>query len=111
MTAGTATTGTDFVAASGTLSFNAGEATQTIPVQVLGDTDSEPNETFFVTLSNPVGATLGTASATGTIIDDELPVRQRFVGFECFKHGEAILTVFQSLPADYSHFNDSRKRT
>jgi len=31
------------------------------------------NETFTVTLSNPVNATLGTASGTATIIDDDGP--------------------------------------
>ena len=36
-----------------------------------GDTTVEPTETFTVTLANPAGATLGTATATGTITNDD----------------------------------------
>ncbi len=45
--------------------------TQVINVDVLGDTTIEPAETFTVTLSDPFGATIGRATATGTIIDDD----------------------------------------
>ena len=48
----TATAGEDYVAGSGTLTFAAGDATKTIPITVIGDTDREPSETFTVTLSN-----------------------------------------------------------
>jgi hypothetical protein len=40
-------------------------------VPIIGDTVSEPNETFFVTLSNPVNVSLGTPQATGTIQNDD----------------------------------------
>ena len=53
---------------SGTVSFAAGETSKTITVNVAGDTVVESDEGFTVTLSNPsTGATLGTASAIGTI--------------------------------------------
>jgi len=53
---GTATAGSDYVATSGTVTFTSGgPLTQTVTVQVNGDTTVEPNETFFVNLSNPVG--------------------------------------------------------
>ncbi|MCB1246189.1 MAG: hypothetical protein KDB69_02865, partial [Acidimicrobiia bacterium] len=42
-------------------------------VTILPDLLDEIDETFTVTLSNPVGATLGTASALGTITDDDAP--------------------------------------
>jgi hypothetical protein len=74
-TAGTATAGTDFTAATGTLAFKPGERTKTITVTVVGDTVYEPDETFTVALSNPVNATIATASATGTIQNDD-PVAQ-----------------------------------
>jgi hypothetical protein len=57
---------------SGTVSFAPGEASRTVTVAVAGDTTIEPDETFTLTLSNPsAGATLGTASASGTIINDD----------------------------------------
>jgi hypothetical protein len=59
---------------SGTVSFAPGETSKVITVEVQGDTTVEQNETFAVTLSNPTnGATLTTASATGTITNDDLP--------------------------------------
>ena len=66
---GTATAGADYTATSGTLSFAAGVTSQQISVPILRDTLTEPTETFTVTLSNPTGATLTTAKATGTITD------------------------------------------
>ena len=64
---------TDFVATSGTLTFDAGSDTQTVTVQVKGDTQFEPNETFAVNLSNPSANTqLDTnRSAIATIINDD----------------------------------------
>ena len=71
---GTATAGTDYTAGSGTLDFDAGDASRTVSVTVLGDEEYEPDETFTVTLSNPSGATIGDGTATGTITnDDDLP--------------------------------------
>ena len=68
---GTATSGTDFTAASGTLTFAANETSKTVSVQTADDSDDESNETFTLTLSSPAGATLGDATATGTIVDDD----------------------------------------
>ena len=68
---GTATAGSDYVGASGTVTFAAGESSRTITVAVIGDTATEANETFAMTLSNPSGATLATASALGTIVNDD----------------------------------------
>lgn len=68
---GSATAGSDFVGATGTLTFAPGETSKTITVVVLGDTATEANETFTVLLSNPVGATVVDGTGTGTITDDE----------------------------------------
>jgi Calx-beta domain-containing protein/hemolysin type calcium-binding protein len=70
---GTATAGTDYTATSGTLVFAPGQTSQTVAVPVIGDTAFEPDETFTLTLSNPVNATLGTATATGTITNNDAP--------------------------------------
>lgn len=62
---GTVKAGTDYQAASGTLTFAAGQTQQTIAVTV--DANATSDETFTVDLSNPSGATLGTSVGTGTI--------------------------------------------
>jgi Calx-beta domain len=68
---GTATAGSDYTGASGTLTIPAGQASGTIAVSVSGDKTYEPNETLTLTLSNPVGATIVVGSATGTILNDD----------------------------------------
>jgi hypothetical protein len=68
---GTATAGSDYQAASGTLTFAPGETSKTITVLVNGDRLSEPNETFFVNLSTPTNATITKGQGVGTILDDE----------------------------------------
>jgi hypothetical protein len=68
---GTATAGSDYAAKAGTLTFAAGVTSQTLTVTVYGDRTKESNETFTVTLSGAVNATLGTASSTVTIVNDD----------------------------------------
>lgn len=69
---GTATAGSDYTAVTGTLTIPAGQSTHTLAVPIKGDAVTEADETFTVTLSNPVGATLGAPStATGTIVNDD----------------------------------------
>ena len=70
---GTATAGSDYIAASGPLTFTPGSTSQPLPVQVLGDLLVEPDETFFVNLSAPVNATIGDGQGLGTIVDDDAP--------------------------------------
>ena len=66
---GTAVAGSDYTRTSGKLTFAASETEQTITVPILDDAVSEPAETFTVTLSNPVNATVADDEGTGTIID------------------------------------------
>ncbi len=69
---GTATSGLDFTASTGTLTWPAGDGSmRTIVVPITQDTISEGPETFSVTLSGVVGGAIGSATATVTIIDDE----------------------------------------
>ena len=68
---GTATAGQDYTASTGTVTFAAGQVSQVITIAVHGDTAVEPTETFTLTLSNPSGATIGRATATGTITNDD----------------------------------------
>ena len=71
---GTASAGTDYTAADGTLTFEAGESSQTVEVAVLDDSHDEGEETMTLRLSNPSEGRLADAEATGTIENtDPLP--------------------------------------
>ena len=71
---GSAHAGVDYTAASGTLTFQAGESSQTITVAVLDDAHDEGEETLTLTLSNVSGGHLTDGEATGTIDNaDPLP--------------------------------------
>ncbi len=71
-TADGTTDGDDFTAVTGgTLTIPAGTGTDTITIDVLGDTVFEDDETFDVTLTGATGATVGTATATATILNDD----------------------------------------
>ncbi|HET9316332.1 MAG TPA: Calx-beta domain-containing protein, partial [Vicinamibacteria bacterium] len=69
----TATAGADYTPVSGILTFPAGTITRTVAVPVLGDTLVEGDETFWVDLSAPSGATIGDGQGRGTIRDDDQP--------------------------------------
>lgn len=72
-TGGSATAGTDYTAANNvTVTIPAGQISATFNIAVLGDTEPEVDETITVTLTNPANGALGTAIATGTILDDDL---------------------------------------
>jgi hypothetical protein len=70
-TDGSASAGSDYRTASGTLTLAPGQTSQTITVAVIGDRVPEPNETFFVNLSGATNATIADGQGVGTIIDDE----------------------------------------
>jgi peptidoglycan/xylan/chitin deacetylase (PgdA/CDA1 family) len=70
---GTAAAGDDYVATSGTLTFAAGVAVTYVSVTVLGDDVHEGDEAFRISLRDPTRATLGRATATVTIVDDDPP--------------------------------------
>lgn len=66
--------GVDYLSASGTLTFNAGETSKTFFVTTCSDTTFEGDETVNLTLSSPVGATLGTPNpAVLTIVENDTP--------------------------------------
>ena len=70
---GTATAGSDYTAIAGqVVNFTSGGATtQTVSVTVNGDVTIEPNETFFVNLSNASGALIADNQGLGTIQNDD----------------------------------------
>jgi Ca2+-binding RTX toxin-like protein len=71
LVAGSATEGNDYVAGNGTLRFAPGVTTQTVRVELRADSVAEGTETFALRLSSPTGATLGSATATVTLADDD----------------------------------------
>ena len=70
---GTALAGSDYTAASGTLTFAAGDTSKTIDVLVTDDSLGEGDEDFTVTLSSASNAGMSDGEATGTITDNEIP--------------------------------------
>ena len=70
-TAGTATVGSDYQAVNGTVTFAPGETSKPLTVLVNGDTQVEPDETFFINLTSPFNATIAKAQGVGTIINDD----------------------------------------
>ena len=75
---GTATAGSDYMAASDTLTFTPAnwQTEQTVDVTITDDTVDDDDETFTFTLSNPgSGAVLSASrSLSTTIVDDDVPV-------------------------------------
>ncbi len=61
----------DYVAAAGTVTFEPGETTKPVTLQVEGDTRVEFDENFFVDLTAPVNATLADTRGLVTILDDD----------------------------------------
>ena len=69
----TATADVDYLTASGSVTFAAGELSKTITVTVVGDTDVELREKFNVLLSNPTNSIIRTPFGTGEIVSEDLP--------------------------------------
>jgi hypothetical protein len=73
---GTAMAGSDYIAVVGTLNLYPGENQAVIPVEIMGDTTPEPNETFYLDVFNPVGGSFGEGvvklTAVRTILYDDV---------------------------------------
>lgn len=94
---GTAAAGSDYTAASGSLSWaNADTASKTFTVSIADDSVGEGDESFTVSLATPSGgATLGSlSSATVTILDNENPAPGSIqLTAPAYSVGESGLTV------------------
>jgi beta-glucanase (GH16 family) len=69
--AATAQANKDFVPLTGTLSITAGQTSAYVDVTVTGDSLRQPDQQFYVQLSNPKNCTLSTAKGTGTIVNSD----------------------------------------
>lgn len=68
---GSATAPSDYVADTGTVTFAVGEQEKKVTIDVNGDLTNEPDESFFLLLSNAVGGVIDDHAGLGTIIDDD----------------------------------------
>ena len=89
---GSAQAGTDYTAASGTLTFQAGEPSKTIDVYVLDDAHDEGKEALTLTLTSPSLGRLTDSAATGTI-ENQDPLRRALLAR--FGHTAAVHIVEQ----------------
>ena len=79
---------------TGTVTVPMGELTGTFDVPTTDDSTDEADETFTVTLSGvSANATLGTATATGTIRDDDQPVASMADAAPVIEGGAASFTL------------------
>lgn len=72
---GTANAGSDYLAVQGKLVLYPNESQAVIPVEIIGDTVSESNETFYLDVVNPVGGNFAEEvvklTAMRTILNDD----------------------------------------
>ncbi|MGH2728842.1 MAG: Calx-beta domain-containing protein, partial [Actinomycetota bacterium] len=68
---GTAKAPSDYLAASGLVTFNPGETSKAVNVTVVGDALSERTEWFTVALSNPSGASISDSSGRCSLLNDD----------------------------------------
>jgi predicted extracellular nuclease len=92
---GTATTADgDYVAHSLTgVSIPEGNMTYTFDVTINGDTNSEPNETFFVDVTNLSGAIATDAQAVGTILNDDVVIPVLSINDVSVNEGDSGTTI------------------
>lgn len=67
---GSAVADIDYSTTSGTLMFADGESSKTIEISIFDDAEYEQEEAFNITLTNPVGASLGMLDAASVTITD-----------------------------------------
>ena len=98
--------GNDYNSASGTLTFLPGQSSAAIAVRVLGDFTPEPNEAFFVNLSDPLLITNGVAAPgnlsrtqdIGTIVNDDATSLSASISGVSHAEGNSGTTLF-TFPA------------
>ena len=102
--AGTASVGSDFTAAGGTLTFAPGDDSHTVSVPIVGDTVAEPSESMTVDLTNAGNATIADPEGVGTIVDNDAGPPSVSIGDVAVTEGDAgttdaVFTVSLSHPS------------
>jgi fibro-slime domain-containing protein/uncharacterized repeat protein (TIGR01451 family) len=96
---GTATAGSDYQSAQGTLVFPLGTVSKEIRITIIGDTLDEPNETLLVHLGEPVNAAVDRSPATLTLKQDERMLTMAAVQAKEGDAGPTLVTLTARLSA------------
>ena len=64
--------GEDYEPVSGSLVFEPGQTSKQIMIPIVGDSQSEDNETFSISLNSPVNGVIGDGEASVLIVDDDV---------------------------------------
>ena len=99
---GTASSPADFLSRTGKLRFAGGHRKNKVAITVVGDTLDESNETFFIRLTDPVGATIADGEGKGTITDDDAPPSVSLVATVAVPEGNSGDTPFASTDVTLS---------
>jgi len=99
---GTASSPDDFLSRTGKLRFAGGHRKNKVAITIVGDTLDEANETFFVRLSAPVGATIADGEGKGTITDDDASPSVSSVATVAVPEGNSGDTPFASVDVTLS---------
>ena len=71
---GSATAGSDYQAASGTVTFEPGLTGKAVSITIVSDRTNEFDETLFLNIANPTNAAVADPQGVGTITNDDTPV-------------------------------------
>ena len=110
----TASAGQDYVAGSGTLTFNPGVTKAQITISLIDDEDEESPETFQVVLSNPTNALIADGTGVATIQDcGDDPTAIELLSFEVQQDGVGgvVLTWTTGSELDTAGFELHRTAT
>lgn len=91
---GTAINGVDFFTDLGVVDFAPGEVSHFITIFGVGDTVVEADESFTVTLFGATGGTIGTATAEGVFLNDDIAIYDIAADAPALPEGDAGLTPY-----------------
>lgn len=100
---GTASAGSDYLAASGTVTFTPGQTSRSVTITVYGLTAAEADETFFINLANPTNAAIHDAQGQGTILNDDTSITISDVTVAEGPDGLGTATLSVNLSAAVAH--------
>jgi hypothetical protein len=104
---GTATAGSDYTAASGTLTFAPLETSKTVAVTVLPDTEfEEPDETFTINFSNALNVSTNNSQGTATIVNFN-PQTESSAVIDFDGDDKTDFSIFRPAPGEWWYLRSS----